>query len=62
LGSVDHRGAVFSIDVGAERTQALRDIAQRLDSTPYSVMFAAYSVLLARMTRRDDVAVSILES
>ena len=61
-GDVDHRGGVVSIDLGSERSAAIRRVSDRLDASPYALMAAVYSAVLARMTGRDDLVLSTVKS
>lgn len=60
--TVDHRGELVSMDFGVARSEAVRDLAERLHATPYAVMVAVYSAVLGRMTRRDDIAISTVKA
>ncbi|MFZ2754267.1 MAG: amino acid adenylation domain-containing protein, partial [Lysobacteraceae bacterium] len=52
-----HRGGHVPIAFGADTIAALRALAQREGCTPYMVLFTAFSVLLARHTRQDDLVI-----
>ncbi|WP_019356278.1 non-ribosomal peptide synthetase [Streptomyces sp. AA1529] len=50
-------GAVVAFDLGRERTGELRALARRQGVTLFAVLASAYSVLLSRLKRTEDVTV-----
>jgi len=51
------RGATHSFTVDAQTHQAIAALAQRTNTTPFMVVHAALSVLLARLSGTSDIAV-----
>ncbi|MFJ8795490.1 amino acid adenylation domain-containing protein [Streptomyces sp. NPDC102462] len=58
----DHRGDSVVHALPAELADAVRDLAKRHDTTPFTVLLTAFQVLLARYTGKDDIAVGTLLS
>ncbi|MGV9450285.1 amino acid adenylation domain-containing protein [Streptomyces sp. NPDC003635] len=58
----DPRGASVARALPAELAGAVRDLAKRHDTTPFTVLLAAFQALLARYTGEDDIAVGTLLS
>jgi len=52
-----YRGARLSIQQPAERTRALKELAQRCEATLFMALLAAYGVLLARFGGQEILAV-----
>ena len=51
------RGAVVNVEIGSEVTAALKELAQREESTLFMILMAAWQVLLMRYTGQEDIAV-----
>ncbi|WP_328872036.1 amino acid adenylation domain-containing protein [Streptomyces sp. NBC_00287] len=58
----DPRGDSVVRALPAELADAVRDLAKRHDTTPFTVLLTAFQVLLARYTGEDDIAVGTLLS
>ncbi|MEZ5210150.1 MAG: non-ribosomal peptide synthase/polyketide synthase [Gordonia sp. (in: high G+C Gram-positive bacteria)] len=53
-----YRGDAVSFTIPAEITERIVDVATEYDMTPFMVVHAALSVLLARLSATDDIAVA----
>ncbi|MBT2491922.1 amino acid adenylation domain-containing protein [Streptomyces sp. ISL-96] len=58
----DHRGDSVVRDLSDELADAVRDLAKRHETTPFTVLLTAFQALLARYTGADDIAVGTLLS
>lgn len=56
---VDYRGGELSVEIDEETTTALRHLARETDAGLFSVLLAAYYLLLKAFTHRDDLVVGI---
>ncbi len=56
---VDYRGGQLVVELAEETTQALRQLAQQADAGLFSVLLAAYYLLLQAFTNRSDLVVGI---
>lgn len=54
-----HAGASVAIRLDPETSRALKNLAKRCEVTLFSVLLAAYKVLLHRYTRSDDLIVGV---
>ncbi|MFJ1647076.1 amino acid adenylation domain-containing protein [Streptomyces sp. NPDC088258] len=55
----DHRGGQLVVELGEETTTALRRLAREADAGLFSVLLAAYYLLLQAFTNRADLVVGI---
>ena len=55
----DTRGGRLSFDIDATLTRGLRELARREGATLFMTLLAAFSVLLHRYSRQDDIAVGV---
>ncbi len=56
---MDYRGGQLVVELAEETTQALRQLAQQADAGLFSVLLAAYYLLLQAFTNRSDLVVGI---
>ncbi|MFD7898246.1 amino acid adenylation domain-containing protein [Streptomyces sp. NPDC059743] len=56
---VDYRGGQLAVELEEETTTALRRLAQETDTSLFSVLLAAYYLLLQTYTNRSDLVVGI---
>ncbi len=53
------RGTRFTLPLGAQRSQAIKQAAARLGCTPYATLLAGFHALLHRLTGQTDLVVGI---
>ncbi|MBL8300772.1 MAG: amino acid adenylation domain-containing protein, partial [Rhodanobacteraceae bacterium] len=54
-----YRGGCVPVALGSQQSEQLRALAQRLDMTPFMVLYAAYAVLLAKLSGQQDVVIGV---
>lgn len=54
-----HRGGHLEITSGPRLRQQIEALAIRTDVSPFAVLFAAYTALLSRLTRQEEVVVGV---
>ncbi|MEV0174181.1 amino acid adenylation domain-containing protein [Streptomyces sp. NPDC050803] len=54
-----YRGDLLDFSLPAGLSRQVRELAERLDTTPFVVVFAAFAVLLARLGGRPDLVVGV---
>ena len=52
-------GGVFSVPLGADLVERLKRLAQREETTIFTVLLAAFNVLLFRYTHQEDVCIGV---
>jgi fengycin family lipopeptide synthetase D len=58
-GVQDFQGASIPFAMNDEELQQLRDVALKLEVTPYMLLFAVYNIMLSNLAEQPDVAVGI---
>ncbi|MCP4157103.1 MAG: amino acid adenylation domain-containing protein [bacterium] len=53
----DYRGGCVEFHIGKQETAQIEQQAQQTGTTPFMVLFTAYTVLLSRLTRQEDIVV-----
>ncbi len=56
---MDFKGTSMPFKINENLTEGLKQLAARKNTTLFSVMFAAYNILLSRFTGQDDIVVGV---
>ncbi len=58
-GSGDFTGGTYCFDAGAELSEKIAEVCRERGATRFSVLAGAYALLIARITRTDDVVIGV---